>query len=76
MAKSMIDPDALIEMFESATAKQGAQLRALFGGGGLEHFDQRVGIDHRLVHCSLLCRGLHALTLAPVGQAGHITKGL
>ena len=27
MAKSMIDPDALIEMFESATAKQGAQLR-------------------------------------------------
>jgi hypothetical protein len=27
MAKPMIDPDALIEMFESATAKQGAQLR-------------------------------------------------
>ncbi len=27
MAKPMIDPDALIEMFESATAKQGAQLK-------------------------------------------------
>ena len=31
MAKSMIDPDALIEMFESATAKQGAQLRKSVG---------------------------------------------
>ena len=31
MAKSMIDPDALIEMFENATAKQGAQLRKSVG---------------------------------------------
>lgn len=31
MAKPMIDPDALIEMFESATAKQGAQLRKSVG---------------------------------------------
>ncbi len=27
MAKPMIDPDALIQMFETATAKQGAQIR-------------------------------------------------
>ena len=32
MAKPMIDPDALITMFENATAKQGAQLREAVSG--------------------------------------------
>ena len=35
MAKPMIDPDALISMFESATATQGAQLRKAVGAATL-----------------------------------------
>ena len=35
MAKPMIDPDALVSMFEQATAKQGAQLRKAAGDATL-----------------------------------------
>ena len=41
MAKPMIDPDALIEMFESATAKQGAQLRKSVGDATLAALQSR-----------------------------------
>ena len=41
MAKPMIDPEALIEMFESATAKQGAALRKAVGETTLKALQAR-----------------------------------
>lgn len=41
MAKPMIDPDALISMFESATAKQGEQLRQAVGEATLKALQAR-----------------------------------